>query len=205
MKQEDAEEYTQALGQVMVGGWRQIALGDRLGVPKALGLSTREWVEERLGGYVRLSIPERREAVAELTEEGRSTREIGEVLGVAKTTVERDQAGPNGPTIEADEAKAGPNGTPDPVAEAIADARDVQARLDAVQPFEALRAEDTGYMAAWGKVHTKFAQAITNVLGFDLERIAFLADEVDVQSLRAGIELAEAYRTRLLTALEPSK
>ena len=33
-------------------------------------------------GYVRMNIPERRDAVAELTDEGLSTREIGDMLGV---------------------------------------------------------------------------------------------------------------------------
>ena len=60
MNRVDAEEYTQALGQVVAGGWRQVALGHRLGVPAALGISTSEWVEERLGGYVRLSLDDRR-------------------------------------------------------------------------------------------------------------------------------------------------
>lgn len=90
MNPEDAEEYTQALGQVVSGGWRQIALGERLGVPQALGLSTREWVDQRLGGYVRLSIPERREAVAELAAEGMAQREIADVLGTSQMTVSRD-------------------------------------------------------------------------------------------------------------------
>jgi hypothetical protein len=48
----------------------QIALAHRLGVPKALGLSTEEWVRERLGGYARLEIEPRREAVLELTADG---------------------------------------------------------------------------------------------------------------------------------------
>jgi hypothetical protein len=87
---DDAEEYTQALGQVVAGGWRQVALGERLGVPNALGMSTREWVEDRLGGYVRMAIPERREAVAELAAEGLSQREIADVLGVSHKTVDRD-------------------------------------------------------------------------------------------------------------------
>jgi hypothetical protein len=98
---DDAEEYTQALGQVMAGGWRQRELAWRLGVPQALGMSLQQWTAERLGGYVRQSIPERREAVAELTEDGLTTREIGEVLGVDHKTVVGDRrslAGENSPT-----------------------------------------------------------------------------------------------------------
>jgi hypothetical protein len=95
MRHEDAEEYTAALGQVVAGGFRQIALGARLGVPQALGLSVGEWVQQRLGGYVKLSIPERREAVAELLGEGMTQRQVAEVLGVSHQTVGRD--GPSGP------------------------------------------------------------------------------------------------------------
>jgi hypothetical protein len=90
MNRADAEEYTEALGQVVAGGYRLVAHAQRLGVPKALGLSTPEWVEQRLGGYVRMSIPDRRDAVAELGEEGMSTREIGNVLGVDHATAARD-------------------------------------------------------------------------------------------------------------------
>jgi DNA-binding transcriptional ArsR family regulator len=93
MDVDDAEEYTQALGQVVAGGWRQIALGERLGVPAALGLTTRDWVDQRLGGYVRLSIPERREAIAELVKgEGMTQRQAADVLGVDEKTVRRDRA-----------------------------------------------------------------------------------------------------------------
>jgi hypothetical protein len=47
---------------------------------------------QRLGGYIRLSIEERREAVAELTEgEGLSNRETADVLGVDSATVDRDR------------------------------------------------------------------------------------------------------------------
>lgn len=90
MKPEDAEEYTQALGQVVAGGWRQIALGQRLGVPQALKLSVDEWVKQRLGGYVKLSMAERREAVAELRAEGKSKRDVAAVLGVDEKTVRND-------------------------------------------------------------------------------------------------------------------
>jgi 16S rRNA G966 N2-methylase RsmD len=89
MKPEDAEEYTQALGQVVAGGWRQIALGERLGVPKALKLSTQDWVQQRLGGYVKYSIAERNEAVKALAEEGFSEREISRALGSHRNTVRK--------------------------------------------------------------------------------------------------------------------
>jgi hypothetical protein len=96
MTPEQAEEYTDALGQVASGAWRQVALGVELGVPNALGLSTGEWVEQRLGGYVRLSMEARREAARELTApedeggRGMSQRKAAEVLGVAPDTVNRD-------------------------------------------------------------------------------------------------------------------
>lgn len=96
----DAEEYTQALGQVMSGGWRQVMLGEKLGVPAALGLSVEQWVEQKLGGYVRLSVQERREAVEEMSKQGMTERNIGKVLGVGKGTVARDKKppAPNGAT-----------------------------------------------------------------------------------------------------------
>jgi hypothetical protein len=90
VKRDDAEEYTEALGQVVAGGWRQVALGERLGVPAALGLTTREWVEQRLGGYVRLGIAERREAAGELVADGMTQRQVADVLGVSAATVNGD-------------------------------------------------------------------------------------------------------------------
>jgi len=68
IERSDAEEYTQALAQVFSGGWRLIFHAHKQGIPAALGLTTDDWVRERLGGFVRLSLDERREAVAELTE-----------------------------------------------------------------------------------------------------------------------------------------
>lgn len=100
MKPEDAEEYTASLGQIAAGTWRQVAWADRQGIPAALGLTTREWVEDRLGGYVRLSLSDRREAVAELTEQGMTQREVAEVIGIGKTTV-HDDLGQNRP-VDAD-------------------------------------------------------------------------------------------------------
>lgn len=85
----DAEEYTQSLAQVGAGWWRQRALGIRLGVHQSLSLSIEDW-SERLGGYVRMAIPERREAVAELSADGFTQRETAAILGVDAATVNRD-------------------------------------------------------------------------------------------------------------------
>lgn len=108
----DAEEYTQALGQIGSGWWRQIALGQRLGVPAALGLTTDEWVTSRLGGYIRLSIPERREAAKELTTpvdeggQGMSQREAAAVLGVHHKTVGKDlRPGECAPSVIEEESR----------------------------------------------------------------------------------------------------
>lgn len=117
MNRDDAEEYTQSLGQIVAGSWRQIALAKRLGVPKALGLSTEQWVNDRLNGYVKLSIAERRAAVAELTGEGMSQRQVGEILGVDPATVNRDVANAtsrNDNPAETEQADVA-NATPDPL------------------------------------------------------------------------------------------
>lgn len=82
----DAEEYTQALGQVVSGGWRQVALGVRLDVPATLGLNTQEWVD-RIGAYVRPTLAQRFDAVVELAKDGLSNRQIASVLGVTHPTV----------------------------------------------------------------------------------------------------------------------
>jgi transcriptional regulator with XRE-family HTH domain len=100
MAAEDAEEYTAALGQIMSGGWRQIALAQRLGVPAALDMTTEAWVRERIGGYVRLGLDERREAARALTDPdgdfGLTQRETADVLGVNQATVSRDLRGDAG-------------------------------------------------------------------------------------------------------------
>lgn len=119
MKPEDAEEYTQSVGQVIAGGWRQIALGQRLGVPQALKLTTEQWVNGRLGGYVKYSVEERKAAVQELAADGRSERDIKGVLGVNRKTVRQDlgkpRGGPKGTSQtsgrQASPAPSGPKGT----------------------------------------------------------------------------------------------
>lgn len=93
-----AVEFSESFGMIGAGWWRQIAWAKQQGIPDALGLSTREWVERYVGGWARLAIEDRREAVLELTtaEEdggaGLSQREAAEVLGVHEATVSRDLA-----------------------------------------------------------------------------------------------------------------
>jgi len=111
----DAEEYTQALGQVVAGSWRQIALGQRLGVPQALNLTVKDWVTQRLGGYVRVSVEERKAAVLELRHNDLTLRDIGAVLGVDPMTVLHDLR-----PVE--------NSTRTPTPQQVADLEEAQAR-----------------------------------------------------------------------------
>lgn len=90
MSRAEAEQFTSALGQIHAGGWQLSIQAWRLGVPQALGLTHEQWVTDALGGYVRLAVPERREAVKELAEDGLSQRQIADVLGVSHKTVDRD-------------------------------------------------------------------------------------------------------------------
>ena len=90
MNKEDAEEYTQSLGLIVGGSYRQVQLAKKMGVPKALGLTTEDWVNKRLGGYIRMTVEDRRKAAEELRAEGESTRSIAGVLGVDQSTVVRD-------------------------------------------------------------------------------------------------------------------
>lgn len=96
---EEAEEYTRNIGQVAVGnyGLMEFAM-HTLQVPKALGLTNDEWVQERLGGYVRISVEQRKTAVAELSGEQseggryeRSAKQVAEILGIGESTVQRDR------------------------------------------------------------------------------------------------------------------
>jgi transposase len=95
MSAEAAEEYTASLGQIGAGFWRQIHWADQQGVPEALGVGLTEWVTDRLGGYVRLSMEDRTEAILELHELGLSNRKIAAILGVSEPTVRRVMSASN--------------------------------------------------------------------------------------------------------------
>lgn len=91
MKKEDAEEFTQSLGQIVGGAVRQIELADRLGVPKALGMKLPEWVNVHLGGYAKLAQEQRvRYALEWKKKENLPNTKIADRLGVDETTVRRD-------------------------------------------------------------------------------------------------------------------
>lgn len=111
MNRDQAEEYTQSLGQILNASWRQIKLARELGVPRALGLSVDQWVNQRLGGYVRLPSEERKAAVLEMKAEDpkMTQRAIGEVLGVNAGTVNRDLADVANATSDDDPYKGKPN------------------------------------------------------------------------------------------------
>lgn len=97
-----ALEFSESFGMIGAGWWRQIAWAKQQGVPDALGMSTREWVEHYVGGWARLAIEDRREAVLELVAApddgglGLSQRDAAEVLGVHEATISRDLADASG-------------------------------------------------------------------------------------------------------------
>lgn len=84
-----AREYSESIGQIGDGWWRQIAWARKHGIPEALGMTTREWAE-KYHGYLKIPVAERREAVAELAADGMSQREIADVIGVNQATVCND-------------------------------------------------------------------------------------------------------------------
>jgi len=106
MNADQAKEFSEAFGMIGAGWWRQVAWAADQGIPKALGLDTRQWVEKYVGGWVRLPTEERVEAVKELAAEGKSGRQIAAVLGVDESTVRRDQGRKRA-------AKAAPKKPPD--------------------------------------------------------------------------------------------
>jgi predicted transcriptional regulator len=90
-------------------------------------MTTRDWVEERLGGYVRLSIPERQEAVAELTAEGMTQREVADVLGVSQPTVARDSNESSDDGDQDEGAEADSYESPEPTPEEVARTQEIVA------------------------------------------------------------------------------
>jgi IS30 family transposase len=92
-------------------------------------MTAREWANEYLGGYVKMELDERREKVKELANEGMSTRQIGDVVGVTHTTVERDlSSGTNEPKTNGQELSSGTNEPKTKKQKALEAKRDVELR-----------------------------------------------------------------------------
>lgn len=89
MDHDAALEYSQSLAQIGDGWWRQLVWATRQGIPNAMGMTVDEW-RSAYYGHLHLPVVERREAVAELSAEGMTQREIGDVLGVSRSQVNRD-------------------------------------------------------------------------------------------------------------------
>jgi hypothetical protein len=109
---EDAEEFLSAHGRSGEGWWRMTALGIRLGVPEALGIDVVEY-GNRLGGYFKLPIEERREAVAELAAEGMTQKDIAASLGIGQATVSRDSNGSSQASDQEQRPVVDPSGSVD--------------------------------------------------------------------------------------------
>jgi len=90
----DAEEFTASLEQIVEGGWRQVALGVKIGIPQDLGLTRGDWCGRVTRGAM-LRGAERQEAVLELKADKFSNRAIADVLGVDAETVNRDTRAAN--------------------------------------------------------------------------------------------------------------
>jgi hypothetical protein len=170
VNREEAEEYTQALGQVVAGGWRQVALGKRLGVPQALGISVSEWVENRLGGYIRLSIPDRREAVKELTApvedggQGMSTRQAAEILGESDTTVWRDmQPASNEATVNLDRVSTAPEAASSEAVDLLADIIEASGQKHEIEN-EFVRSEYFSWIVSARRIFHLSAERVGEVL-----------------------------------------
>lgn len=153
MDREAAEEYTDSLAQIFAGSWRQVLWARNQGIPDAVGLTVDEWVRQRLGGYVKMAIPERREAVKELTApieeggQGLSTREAAEVLGVAHETIARDARAvtnvtPDPEKPKAERSSAVTNVTPEPGDEEDAEPTEPDANADVEHVPEQGRGEE---------------------------------------------------------------
>lgn len=92
LSQDEATEFSSSLGKAATGDYELMDFAiNTLHVPEALGMDAGQWVES-IGGYVRRSVEQRREAVRELDEDGKSDSQIATILGISKDTVKRDRA-----------------------------------------------------------------------------------------------------------------
>jgi transposase len=169
-------------------------------------LGFEQWVQERVGGYIRLSVEERREAVKELTDEGMSGDDIAEVLGVGERTVDRDRAkakAPDGavepsPTAENALLQA-PNGAAGTNSPTSKPADDKPNLFDEAQERELReKAQRSNLFSGLGKL-ASLASIITdeNVAAHHVETLLVHWDQFHVQERRTLEEMHEACVTLL--------
>ena len=138
LTEEVAEKWTQSIARAIDVGYEQIDLAIQTGIPKKLGMAPRDWVNERLGGYVRLSIEARRKAVGELKAKGRSQRQIADVIGVGQQTVNKDQK----PIERTSEPKESPTDAPTSPLERTSEPKESPTEREKAAPDPALKAKD---------------------------------------------------------------
>lgn len=91
MNPEAAEKFTQSIERSGEGFFGFIQWAHDNGVPKALGYgSTKEWVNKRVGGYIKIDIEERRGRTKALEADGYTQEQTAEILGVSQSTVSND-------------------------------------------------------------------------------------------------------------------
>ena len=86
-----AVEFSESMGQIGAGWWRQVAWARQQGIPAAMDMTLREWSEQYIGRHMMPSI-ERYQAAIDLQEQGLKQYEIADVLGVSDRTVREDKA-----------------------------------------------------------------------------------------------------------------
>ena len=135
---EAAWEYTESLGQIGEGWWRQLSWGVRQGMPAALGMTTQQWAYRCIGSHARVTLAELPEAARELTSDGHSQREAAAILGVNQSQVSRalgsrdEPPPPEPPADQASDAIASPPAPEPPADLAVSQASDAIASPPAV-------------------------------------------------------------------------
>lgn len=177
---EHADGLTEGLAQVLAGAALLADTMQEAGIPAALGLSSAEWVERRLAGQVRLSREERRLVIA--ANPDKSSRELGEALGVDHKTVVNDRKALSGesspataPTLVLDGEPDLPLGEDSPPVEPdepeVPDAEVIEPEADAPSPTRGQLSNQKGGTDEWATPQD-FYDVVNAEFGFDLDACA---------------------------------
>ena len=114
-KAERAQEFSESLGLIADGFWRQLAWAVESDVPKDMGLSVPEWID-RYRPPVQLEPAHRKAAAQELKESNPSlsNRAIAAILNVSAPTIAADLAPPEPEKPQVSEPEPVKNFTPEP-------------------------------------------------------------------------------------------